>query len=54
MDLKCQQKKNGDEPSEEAIYTWGLIAPKTIWPFIPVRESGACSLFHVKDYLGSP
>jgi hypothetical protein len=32
---------------EKAIYTWGLIAPETTWPFIPARESEACWLFHV-------
>jgi hypothetical protein len=47
-------REHGVSSMEKAIDTWGLIAngrrwsaPKTTWPFIPARESGACWLFHV-------
>jgi hypothetical protein len=52
--VKNPVREHGASSMEKAIYTWGLIAngrrwsaPKTTWPFIPARESGACWLFHV-------
>ena len=56
MDVKNPVREHGASSMEKAIYTWGLIAngrrwsaPKTIWPFIPARKSGACWLFHVTE-----
>jgi hypothetical protein len=46
-EVKNPVREHGASSMEKAIYSRGLIAPKTTWLFVPARESGAFRLFHV-------